>query len=155
MDGKLSPREKLFCVLFALNGCCESSARDAGYRNPRVDGAKLLCREKIAAEIKRLISERSKLFQCLAAAGYQRLAFGSIRDAVSLLFEESPDPEQLRQMDLFLVSEIKRPKDGAMEIKFFDRLKALDKLAENPVEEGFAKSLFDAIGESAAGEDCD
>ena len=31
-------------------------------------------------------------------------------------------------MDLFHISEIKRQKDGAIEIKFFDRLKALEKL---------------------------
>ena len=33
-------------------------------------------------------------------------------------------------MDLYSVSEIKRPKDGSMEIKFFDPLKALEKLYE-------------------------
>ena len=33
-------------------------------------------------------------------------------------------------MDLYCISEIKRPKDGSMEIKFFDRLKALEKLTQ-------------------------
>ena len=33
-------------------------------------------------------------------------------------------------MDLFNISEIKKPKDGAMEIKFFDRIKALEKLEQ-------------------------
>ena len=54
----------------------------------------------------------------MATAGYYRLAFGNIADAVSLLFEENPTRERLGEMDLFLVSEIKRPKDGTMEIKF-------------------------------------
>lgn len=62
----------------------------------------------------------------MAAAGYQRLAFGSICDAISLLYKSDPSKEDLEGMDLFLVSEIKRPKDGSMEIKFFDRLKALE-----------------------------
>ena len=52
-------------------------------------------------------------------------------------------------MDLFLVSEIKRPKDGSMEIKFFDRLKALEKLESRSESEDGAKDLFDAINRSA------
>ena len=50
---------------------------------------------------------------------------------------------------------IRRPKDGAMEIKFFDRLKALEKLETRSLETGSADSLFDAIGRSAAGRDGD
>ena len=52
-------------------------------------------------------------------------------------------------MSLFLVSEIKRPKDGSMEIKFFDRLKALEKLGAGGEHETGAKQLFDAISNSA------
>lgn len=39
-------------------------------------------------------------------------------------------------MDLFNISEIKRVKGGGMEIKFFDRIKALEKL-ENSDVNGF------------------
>lgn len=85
----------------------------------------------------------------MAAAGYQRLAFGSICDAVSLLYKSNPSPDELADMDLFLVSEIKRPKDGSMEIKFFDRLKALEKLSAEKEEQGEAMQLFDAIDRSA------
>lgn len=154
MENKLKPRESAFCAYFALEGNAEAAAKAAGYRNPVKAGARLLCRSDVTAEINRLSRERSKLFAALSAAGYQRLAFGSIRDAVSLLFMDCPDPKQLSEMDLFAVSEIKRPKDGAMEIKFFDRLKALEKLSECGEDFSEAKSLFDAIGESAAG-DCD
>ena len=85
----------------------------------------------------------------MAAAGYQRLAFGSICDAVSLLYKSNPTREDLADMDLFLVSEIKRPKDGSMEIKFFDRLKALEKLCAGGEKETGAQQLFDAISNSA------
>ncbi|SCX90330.1 hypothetical protein SAMN02910441_00426 [Ruminococcus sp. YE282] len=85
----------------------------------------------------------------MATAGYYRLAFGNIADAVSLLFEENPTRERLGEMDLFLVSEIKRPKDGTMEIKFFDRLKALEHLETKTEEETTAMEFFDAIGDSA------
>jgi hypothetical protein len=33
-------------------------------------------------------------------------------------------------LELFNVSEIKRPKGGGIEIKFFDRMKALERLGE-------------------------
>ena len=52
-------------------------------------------------------------------------------------------------MDLFLVSEIRRPKDGAMEIKFFDRARALEKLASLSMERESSSSLYDAIGSVA------
>lgn len=61
-----------------------------------------------------------------AVSGYERLAFGNVTDAVKLMFSDSP--ENLENYDLFNVAEIKRPKDNSMEIKFFDRLKALEKL---------------------------
>ena len=57
--------------------------------------------------------------------GYERLAFGGIADAIRLLFTEEPDLAALGKMDLYNIAEIKRPKGGGMEIKFFDRIKAL------------------------------
>lgn len=67
--------------------------------------------------------------------GLRRLAFGEIQDAVLLLFaDENEILERLGEFNLFNVSEIKRPKGGGMEIKFFDRLKALEKLRESETE---------------------
>ena len=56
-----------------------------------------------------------------AKEGFRRLAFGGIHDAVRLLFCEDVNPRTLKNMDLFAVSEIRRPKNGGMEIRFFDR----------------------------------
>lgn len=91
----------------------------------------------------------------MAFVGYQKLAFGNIDDAVSLLYMENPSRAELSKMDLFLVSEIKRPKDGSMEIKFFDRLKALEKLESRQEEDNSVQNLFDAIeqGAKAVGSD--
>ncbi len=86
----------------------------------------------------------------MAFVGYQRLAFGDISEAVSLLYIDNPDSQVLSKMDLFSVSEIKRPKDGSMEIKFFDRLKALEKLEGRVQSENGVQSLFDAIDRSAS-----
>ena len=57
-----------------------------------------------------------------AKEGFRRLAFGGIHDAVRLLFCEDVNPRTLKNMDLFAVSEIRRPKNGGMEIRFFDRI---------------------------------
>lgn len=62
--------------------------------------------------------------------GYEKLAFGSVADAVRLLFSDEPDLNALESMDLFNIAEIKRPKGGGMEIKFFDRIKALQCMEE-------------------------
>lgn len=60
--------------------------------------------------------------------GLEKLAFGSINDAVKLLFLDNPDPASLQSLDLFSVSELRRPKGGGMEIKFVDRMLALQRL---------------------------
>ncbi len=92
-------------------------------------------------------------------SGYYRLAFGCFADAVSLLFSEEISPETIQQLDLFNISEIKRKKNGETEIKFFDRLKALEKLEGSALgaEKSSAFSLYHAIekGASALRNDCD
>ena len=125
----MTGREKKFCSLFLGSGNSELAAEKAGYTGDcEQKGEELICRPEISAELERLSRLREKSLANMAAAGYQRLAFGSICDAISLLYKSDPSKEDLEGMDLFLVSEIKRPKDGSMEIKFFDRLKALEKL---------------------------
>ena len=63
--------------------------------------------------------------------GFRQLAFGKVQDAVALLFADDREIlEKLPDYNLFNISEIKKPKGGGMEIKFFDRIKALEKLWE-------------------------
>ena len=149
IKNKLTAREREFCLSFMQSGDAQLSARRAGFRNPDSEGERLLCNEKICAELERLSELRGRLLSALSVIGYQRLAFGSAADAASLLFEENPSRETLGKMDLFIVSEIRRPKDGAMEIKFFDRARALEKLASLSMERESSGSLYDAIGSVA------
>lgn len=58
--------------------------------------------------------------------GYEKLAFGSVNDAVRLLFGEEPSRRELEDMDFDNIAEIRRLKDGGLEIKFYDRLRALE-----------------------------
>ncbi|MCD7723306.1 MAG: hypothetical protein LUH82_05090 [Clostridiales bacterium] len=69
--------------------------------------------------------------------GLRALAFGDVKDAVLLLFAgEDEISKRLDELNLYNVSEIKRPKGGGMEIKFFDRIKALEKLRETDAASG-------------------
>lgn len=83
--------------------------------------------------------------------GLMDLAFGDVSDAVKLLYlsdEEALD--SLPRLNLFNISEIKRPKGGGMEIKFFDRLKAIERLGnidQQKQDGGF--SFYEALSKGA------
>lgn len=77
------------------------------------------------------MGRRKKTTEEEVCKGLKCLAFGEIKDAIYLLFaDENEITEKLPSLDLFNISEIKRPKGGGMEIKFFDRIKALEKLRD-------------------------
>ena len=64
----------------------------------------------------------------LVLEGLEKLAFGKVNDAVRLVFaEEVPSPAVLARMNLFNVASISRDK-GGVEVKFFDRQRALERL---------------------------
>ena len=133
----LSDKEMQFCYNYISTGNALESAIKAGYTScPWQTGAKLLLDPKINEQIQALYEEKKKTLAYKACSGYERLAFGSISDAVRLLYIDDPDSQVLEKMDLFNISEIKRVKGGGMEIKFFDRIKALEKL-ENSDINGF------------------
>lgn len=71
-------------------------------------------------------------------------------DAVRLLFEEEITKVALDEMDLFNVAEIKRLKGGGMEIKFVDRLKALQCLEQmHLTEEKDTEDFYRVLEQSA------
>ncbi len=128
----LKSKEKLFCFYFVNSLDIEESAKKAGYKkDPLINGQKLLQREDVVSCIKDKLSLQKELYSSLAGAGFVKLAFSSVADAVSLVFSENPSREQLENMNLFMVSEIRKPRDGALEIKFFDKIKVLEKLCSD------------------------
>ena len=60
------------------------------------------------------------------------LAFGRVNDCVRLAMEENPC---LDELDLSLLSEVKRSEKGMVEIKLIDRLRVLEQLAQVTGEE--------------------
>ncbi len=147
---KLTESEQEFCEYFAWCGDACRAAADAGYEEPKKAGAHLLCRNDIRKRIDTICETMIKSSRTRACLGYEKLALGGVTDAVRLMYIENPSEEDLARLDLFSVSEIKRPKDGAMEIKFFDRLKALEKLGEfNEGEAAKTATLFEALQNGA------
>ena len=60
------------------------------------------------------------------------LAFGKPNDCVRLILGET---EKVDKLDLSLLSELKRSEKGALEVRFVDRLRALEQLAVVAQEE--------------------
>lgn len=147
----LSERELLFCAYYSRTHSVREAAARAGFRRkPELTGIRLLEKENVRMEVERL--EQRLLTAQEIRDGYRRLAFGPVTDAIKLLFlEEAPSPGQLEEMDLFPIAEVKRPRTGGVEIKFFDRLKALEKLAqmeEQTAQDG-ALPFYEALEKGA------
>ena len=75
------------------------------------------------------------------------LAFGQPNDCVRLALEEVGD---LKDLDLSLLSEIKRSEKGMVEIKLIDRLRALEQLAQVTGEDNTQVEEFLQALQSAA-----
>lgn len=146
----LTSKEKLFCTYYSILRDGTQAAKKSGYRFAEISASKLLGKDGVKKEIERLDKQRRANEQDIAC-GYFRLAFGCVSDAIGLLFSQEPDKQQIDSMDLFNISEIKRKKGGEIEIKFFDRLKALEKLTElsQTAEGSSAGSFYAAIEKSA------
>jgi phage terminase small subunit len=149
---ELSEKEKLFCDLYLKTGNSREAAARSGYMFAEKTASRLLKRKEVLSYIAKCEKVRKKT-SADVRAGYMRLAFGCISDAVSLMFlsEEDITKEKIEKLDLFNVSEIKRQKGGGLEIKFFDRLKALERLSaiSEKEEEEKGHSLYYAIEKSA------
>lgn len=123
----------------------------SGFIFPEKYALRLLKRKDILDEIARIDKQRRATDNDIAT-GFARLAFGCVSDAISLLFKDEVSASDIEKMDLFNISEIKRKKNGDIEIKFFDRLKALEKLTDitDLSSEENENSIFHAIEKGAA-----
>lgn len=146
MANEPGAKEALFCEYLKILHSPREAAARAGYPFPEKSAIRLMKK----AAVKRRLSELG-VQEETAKEGYKRIAFGSIADAVYLCTRgEVPERETLEQLDLFMVSEIKFSKNGGIEIKFFDRLKALEQLsAQTETTGGKAEPFFRALREGA------
>lgn len=149
---KLTKKELDFCRHYVrLRNPKEAAIRSGFTLLPEYRGVAMLSKKEIKDKITELEKECSATSQ-LVSAGLQRLAFGSISDAIRLVLSvnESSSPD-IDSLDLFNVSEIKITNGKGMEIKFFDRLKALERLADLSCDDrdNGALSFYEAIERSA------
>ena len=156
----LNARQKLFCHWFALTRDARRSAARC-WQSPEKQEEALTLPETAAA--KRYIAEVEASMGgagrlATAEEGYRKLAFGAITDAVRLMFPAEGETPPIGEMDLFNIAKLSQAK-GGLEVTFFDRLAALDRLAAQQKEEdaarqdafGFLEAV--AAGAAALGED--
>ena len=139
----LTGKEKLFCEFYVHFGNLQEAAIFAKLDEKAALAA--LGKKTTASYIKKLTSAKA---QVKAAVSLRRLAFGRCNDAVRLMFLEPDDAlKNLDELDLFNVSEIRKSASGNLEIKFFDKIKALSVLYSSGEEFDDDKSsgFFDAL----------
>lgn len=151
----LTKKELDFCRWYARLRNPKEAAIKSGYTVlPEYRGITLLSKKQIISKIKELENE-NRADENLVSAGLSRLAFGSTADAVKLILSANSDNPPLPDtLDLFNVSEIKYTSGKGMEIKFFDRLKALEqlsKISESALNSS-ALSFYEALERSANGD---
>ena len=147
----MKPREKEFCRLMTVYADPVRAAREAGYKHPESAWSALAAREEVVGEIRRRCENIRSIYESTAVCGLYRLAYGGVSDALTLLYREDMSEAELRSLDLRNVAEIKRS-DKSIEVKFCDRIKAVDKLREllnDGAEQESGTGLLDAIRLSA------
>jgi len=149
---KLTGREELFCRLYVSCRNSREAAFRAGYKVcPEITSRKLLAKPAVRETVEKLKKETAFTSEEVRA-GLHRIAFASSSDAVKLLLSKDYQNLEIEELDLFNVAEIKRPKGGGLEIKFFDRIKALEKLGElsDTSQDNNAIPFYEALEKSAA-----
>ena len=93
----------------------------------------------------------SRLSRDILLEQMRRLACAKVNDAVKLAYLSGEALEAIDGLDLTAMTEFKRAGNGAVEIKFTDRLKALEKLMELIREnrETEAEELLRTLGGTA------
>ena len=140
-----------FCCWFVKLGNVGEAAVQAGFPRETAleEGMKILRRKKYQQLVAQLRTLFAAHVRDQVMNGLERLAFGEAGDGVRLaLCEECPTEEELRRMNLFNVSEIKKVKGGGVEVRFFDRQRAMERLMEyagNADQRTAARSLLSAI----------
>ena len=150
-ENNLSYKEILFCGYAVMFKNPIEAAKKAGYKSKTI-WARLMADERIQKEInRRLEKESERNMRAEAMWGLWRVAFGENSDALRLILKGANiSIEEACSLDLFSVSEIRKQKGGGLDIQFYDRVDAMEKLlkycGDNAGDEG---SLYSALMSSA------
>lgn len=77
----------------------------------------------------------------------QQLARAKVNDAVKLAYLANEDRDMIDKMDLTALAEFKRAGNGAVEVKFTDRMQTLERLLELCQEDPAQQLLRHLAGE--------
>lgn len=141
---------RLFCCNYARLGNIFEAALKSGFppETALADGIEIMNQTKYRKLIERFM-QKNTVSESAVMTGLERLAFGRANDAALLVFsDEMPTSEQIGSLDLFNVSEMKKVKGGGVEIKLFDRQKALERIYEYSFDKNAsatAENLIEAL----------
>lgn len=115
--------------------------RPRGARSAGADAlARPAVRRELAAQRSRGVPGREDALRRLA-----QIAFGRANDCVRLVLEDDPP---IGELDLTLLSEVKRSEKGAIEVRLADRIRALEELLQaGAADDGAAAAFFAAVEE--------
>jgi phage terminase small subunit len=144
----MTAKEKQFCTHYFNLDTPYIAAKKAGFDENGAKGAdKLLQRQDVREYILSLEQKGDVMSLSKAAVrGLGRLALSQPQDVNSLFEGEG---------DMYCVSEIKKSEKGTVEIKFFDRIRALTSLYEiaKSIDESASVPFFEALAHVGESED--
>ena len=92
-----------------------------------------------------LVDGYNVIFAWDALRRLAQIAFGRANDCVRLVLEDDPP---IGELDLTLLSEVKRSEKGAIEVRLADRIRALEELLQaGAADDGAAAAFFAAVEE--------
>ena len=137
MSATLTSKQRQFVQEYLLDYSASAAARRAGYskHTARVIGFENLTKPAIAAEISRVVEEKKRFADITrerVLEEMRRLAFAQTTDMVELKggWVVIKDTASLTTEQKSAISQIRQKKDGEIEVKFYDKQKALDSLAK-------------------------
>ena len=113
-----------FCKAYLRTLSLERAEQDSGVS----DGCARLRRPALRKRLDQMRDAMSSVEQSDLIRRLCELAFSRSNDAIRLAYMEHPDEETIDRLDLSAVSEFKRGSNGGVEIRFLDRVKAIDTL---------------------------
>ena len=130
----LTTKEKLFCEFYISYQNLTEAAIKAGYKKSSAQkkARKLIGKPEIQNEIKKLKKEiDNNQLTHWAIIILKRIMFCSPNDTICLALKQNDlTNQQIEKLNLFQISELKKLKDGTLEIKFIDKIKAIACLME-------------------------
>ena len=144
----------LFSLFYASGKSVREAAVLAGFspEDAEKEGLKLLKLRSTQKLVKRY-TENGFSDEQAVKIGLGRLAFGEINDIMEVVLSDEPiGLNRLFKMNFYNISEVKKVKGGGLEVKLFDRQKAMEKLLEihdKSSDKTSAEEFFDALSQAA------